>query len=152
MRRQGGFFNSVREFSYFFQRKQHCDLFAKIMDISLAQGERDRFYHLFDVISDRMYIECCRPVYDGVAFTENMKTEVMDRYGNEHSPRKVCPLCFFQLAVFPNGDVAPCDAIYMPKKLGNVHSSTLKQMFHRDALTQFQRLHLLGLRDSVAGC
>lgn len=137
---------------YFYTRKGTCELFVKIMDVALDGRNEADFYRVFDPITDRMYVERCRPVYDGVAFTDGLRAKVMDRYGNEHPPRRTCPLCFFQMAVFPNGDVAPCDAIYMPIRLGNVHKDTLRRMFTSDTLLDFQRRHLRGARGEMRGC
>lgn len=136
----------LERIQYFFQHKKQCDLFVKIMDTALAPGEDELFYRTFDGISDRMYIERCRPVYDGVAFTAQMDSRRVDRYGNEHPPREVCPLCFFMLSIFPNGDVEPCDAIYRPVILGNIHTETLREMFTGQKLRRFQFMQLNGRR------
>lgn len=142
----------IQNIRYFYQHKGQCDLFVKIMDAALDEGEDKKFYQIFDSISDRMYIECCRPVYSGVEFTENMDATVIDRYGNTHPPRKVCPLSFFMLSVFPDGDVEPCDSIYKPIVLGNVHTSTLQEMFLGERLREFQRQQLLGRRYDNEKC
>ena len=60
--------------------------------------------------------------------------------------RDVIPLCFFMLSVFPNGDVEPCDAIYKPVILGNIHTETLSDMFAGEKLHQFQLMQLRGER------
>ncbi len=127
---------------YFFEHRKGCDLFVKIMDVALDEGEDTLFYQTFDSISDRMFIERCRPVYSGVDFTEGMRSETIDRYGNSHEKREVCPLCFFMLSVFPDGDVEPCDTIYKPIVLGNVHRESLKEMFTGNKLKEFQLMQL----------
>ena len=140
--------------TYFFKHRKSCNLFVKIMDVTLKDNDAEKFYRMFDGISDRMFIEICRPVYDGVQFTDNehMKKTIVDRYGNNHSPRKVCPLCFFMLSVFPNGDVEPCDAIYKPIVLGNIHTETLQQMFLGEKLREFQLEQLKGNRNQNSKC
>ena len=137
---------------YFYKNKRNCDLFVKIMDVALDDGEDELFYKIFDSISDRMFIERCRPVYSGVAFTEGMRDEVCDRYGNAHEKREVCPLCFFMLSVFPNGDVEPCDTLYKPIVLGNIHTETLLEMFSGEKLKEFQCMQLRGLRSNNSKC
>ncbi|GHU79449.1 radical SAM protein [Clostridia bacterium] len=137
---------------YFYEYKDNCDLFVKIMDVALEDGEDELFYKTFDPISDRMYIEKCRPVYSGVEFTENLRSEVLDRYGNTHERREVCPLCFFMISVFPDGDVEPCDTIYKPIVLGNIHNETLTEMFGGERLREFQRMQLRGLRRENSKC
>lgn len=131
------FLDNIR---YFYTHRKNTQLFVKIMDIALENGEDEAFYRMFSDISDRMYIERCKPVYNGVQY-DGVTTET-DRYGNPHEKRDVCPLCFFMLSVFPDGDVEPCDTIYKPLVLGNVRHETLTEMWHGEKLRSFQITHL----------
>ena len=142
----------IRNIRYFYEHKGSCDLFIKIMDVALDEGQEESFYQIFNGISDRMFIESCRPVYSGVEFTEGMRNKITDRYGNLHEPRDVCPLCFFMLSVFPDGDVEPCDTIYKPVVLGNVNTSTLKDMFLGEKLKEFQLMQLRKMRCDNQKC
>lgn len=131
----------ISNIKFFYENKKQCNLFVKVMDIALDEGEEEKFYSLFSSISDRMYIEQCRPVYDGVEYSE--KTAIIaDRYGRVHEKREVCPLPFFMLGIFPNGDVEPCDTIYKPITLGNVYNENLLSMWKGEKLKQFRIMHL----------
>ncbi|MCW2278814.1 radical SAM/SPASM domain-containing protein [Heliophilum fasciatum] len=136
----------------FYQNKKQCKVFVKIMDIALEHGEEERFYHLFSDISDRMYIERCRPVYDGVDYSQNNTQVIIDRYGRTHAKRMVCPLPFYMLGIFPNGDVEPCDTIYKPVVVGNVHRESLYSIWKGANLRQFQRMQLEKQRESNLKC
>jgi radical SAM protein with 4Fe4S-binding SPASM domain len=142
----------ISNIQYFYEHKRTCDLFVKIMDTSLSKGEESIFYSTFDNVSDRMYIERCKPAYYNVPFTKDMESKSMDRFGNSHSHRLVCPLCFFQLAIFPDGEVMPCCSIYKPASLGNVHETTLKRIFSGDKLRAFQIIQLKGKRMKHPKC
>jgi len=135
--------------------KKGAKLFVKVLDCSLDNGEEDVFYKMFEAISSRMFIEFVKPVYDGVEQTQKLDNLTTDRYGNEHKERLVCPLPFFSLSVWPNGDVAPCDAIYKPLLLGNVNQGDLVEMFGGNQNNRF-RLQLLNnekpLMDGCAKC
>ncbi len=141
----------VDNITYFYRERGNCKVYVKMMDIALALGEDEKFYNTFRDISDRMYIEQCRPVYSGVEKTKNISTTA-DRYGRAHLPRSVCPLCFYMLGVLPNGDVKPCDAIYKPVILGNVNSGSLVDMWRGSVLAEFQTLQLKGQRNNLYGC
>jgi radical SAM protein with 4Fe4S-binding SPASM domain len=142
----------VENLTYFYQNKEDCRLFVKTMDIALEdEGQEALFYKTFESISDRMYVESCRPVYSGVEATEGAETAA-DRYGRPHSPRMVCPLCFFMLGIFPEGDVEPCDTIYKPVVLGNVRETTLKSMWEGEVLREFRLTQLDNARHSNAKC
>lgn len=132
------FISNIR---YFYENKKQCNLYVKVMDIALEEGEEEKFYSLFSDISDRMYIEQCRPVYDGVKYSDKVEV-VADRYGRSHEKREVCPLPFFMLGIFPNGDVEPCDTIYKPVILGNIHENNLINMWNGEKLKEFQLLQL----------
>lgn len=128
------------------------NLFVKVLDCALEDGEKDKFYHIFDKISTRMYIEELKPVYDGIEFTKDIKEITTDRYGNAHTPRIVCPLAFFSMAIWPNGDVAPCDAIYKPITLGNVNQDDLSEVFNNKKALSFRLELLKGNKNSINGC
>lgn len=136
------FIDNIR---YFYENKRQCNVFVKIMDVALEEGESEKFYNIFSKISDRMYIEKCKPVYDGVEYPEEAYSST-DRYGRAHIKREVCPLPFYMLAIFPNGDVVPCDSIYKPIVLGNVHSDTLFDIWNTDKLKEFWLMQLKKMR------
>jgi len=136
------FMDNIR---YFYAHKNNTNLFVKIMDVCLEEGEEEKFYRLFEDCSDRMYIEKMLPAYDGVEITKNMKVEY-DRYGRKHEKRNVCPLPFYMLGIFPNGDVEPCDTIYKPIVLGNINNSELIDMWNGEKLREFWKLQLKGNR------
>lgn len=141
----------MKNIKYFYDRKKTTKLFVKIMDVSLSEGEEDKFYDMFGDCTDRMYIEKMLPAYEGVSLTKNMSVEY-DRYGRKHTNRKVCPLPFFMLGIFPNGDVEPCDTIYKPVVLGNVHKNSLVDMWSGGALREFWEMQLKGERCGNKRC
>ena len=142
----------VENLRYFSHIKKSTQLFVKVMDIALdGKKEEDIFYNTFRPIADRMFIEHCRSVYTGVDFTKQL-TATADRYGRTHEHRQVCPLPFFMLGIFPNGDTEPCDAIYKPVILGNVHDMPLLQMWNGSKLREFQKMQLEKERSHHAKC
>lgn len=141
----------VEQIAWLYARKRQCDVFVKVLDIALEPGEEDRFYRLFTPIADRVYIEQCRPVYSGVSSTEQISAEA-DRYGRVHQHRNVCPLCFFMLGIFPNGDVYPCETIYRPEYLGNVHTDRLKDLWNSEKMRRFWKMQLEGKRGENERC
>lgn len=141
----------IKNIKYFYDNKKQCNVFVKVMDVALEAGEDEKFYDIFSNISDRMFIEQCRPVYDGVEFTKGLEV-IADRYGREHKKREVCPLPFFMLGIFPDGDVEPCDTIYKPAVIGNVNNETLMEIWKGDKLREFQILQLKKQRYCNSKC
>lgn len=140
------------ELRYFSAHRKDCKLFVKVVDTSLDEGEEKKFYELFGDIADRMYVEQIKPVYAGVDYMENVQQVAVDRYGNTHEKRMVCPLTFFMLSLWPNGDVVPCDAIYKPVILGNIQQDTLQDMWQGNRLKEFQRIQLRKQRNNHKDC
>lgn len=141
----------IGEIAYLYQNKKQCNVFVKIMDIALGAGEQDIFYNMFSDISDRMFVEQCKPVYSGVETTKDLQVEE-DRYGRMHEPRLVCPLCFYMIGVMPNGDISPCETIYKPDVLGNVHEDTIWNMWNGKRRLEFQKMQLMKKRMENPGC
>ena len=143
------FVDNVR---YFYAHKKTTNLFLKVMDVALDEGEDEKFYQLFGDCTDRMYIEHMLPAYDGVEMTKDMKIE-SDRYGVKTDRiYQVCPLAFYMLGVFPNGDVEPCDTIYKPIVLGNVHEGRILDMWNSSQMHEFWRMQLEGRRSENKRC
>lgn len=137
---------------YFYHQKGKTNLFLKVMDVALEKGEDEKFYDMFRNCTDRMYIEHMLPAYDGVEMTKDLAITT-DRYGGEVKEKhKVCPLAFYMLGVFPNGDVEPCDTIYKPVVLGNVHEDRLLHMWQGEKLRDFWQLQLTGARSENKRC
>lgn len=133
-------------------RSHGAHLFVKILDSTLNAGEEEAFYAMFDSLCSRMYIEKVKPVYAGVDATSHVHDMATDRYGNPHPPRQVCPLAFFSLAVWPDGEITPCDAIYRPVSLGNVNERSVVELFCGETANAFRTQLLLGKKNVLPGC
>jgi MoaA/NifB/PqqE/SkfB family radical SAM enzyme len=142
----------IENLTFLYRNKGQCKVYVKTMDVCLDEGEEERFYRLFGGITDRMYIDKVKPVYDGVAYDEGVDEVTMDRYGNRHEQRKVCPQPFYMLSIWPNGDGASCEAIYKAGPLGNVAATSLTEMWSSNILRQFRIMQLKGLRSGHPAC
>lgn len=133
----------VENIKYFFDNsRDKCKLFVKIMNVSINENEEQLFYDTFDSITDRMFIEQIKPVYDGVDYNKFDYSLETDRRGIQHEKRFVCPQPFFTLSIWPNGDVIPCSAIHKVCHLGNIHSGLLLDMWKSPKLKRFQQMQL----------
>ncbi|MBU1052816.1 MAG: radical SAM protein [Proteobacteria bacterium] len=137
--------------NYFYKNKEDTKLFVKILDIALEKDEEEKFYNLFSGCSDRMFIEKVQKTYDGVKATDSLDINY-DRQGRVIEKRKVCPLAFFMLGILPNGDVKPCDSVYVPVVLGNVNSDRITDIWQSEKHLDFWRLQLTKKRYTNAHC
>ncbi|MHB8172581.1 MAG: radical SAM/SPASM domain-containing protein [Thermincolia bacterium] len=132
----------VDNLRFFYEKRRNCQLFVKIANIALEPEEEETFYRIFGDICDRIFVEQIMPVYSDVDYSGMVQSTKVDRYGTTHEGRLVCPLSFYQLGIWPNGDVAPCDAFYQPVILGNVKNDNLFNMWNGDKMRQFRALQL----------
>jgi GTP 3',8-cyclase len=141
----------LEEIQYYYCHKKNGGVFVKVMDIALADEEEQIFFTQFDGICDRMFVEKVKPVYRGVEIGKKADLTT-DRYGNVHNRRKICPLPFFSMSVWPNGDVSACDAIYKPAILGNVNDDSLMSMWTGEKRRKFLLEHLKSRKWFLPGC
>jgi len=142
----------VKQIVWFYEHKKQCKVYLKTVDASLEAGEEEAFYELFSPIADRVYIDRIRPVYQGVDYTENEQDLSVDRYGNRHEKRYVCPQPFYMMSLWANGDVTPCDALYKACPLGNVAYTTLKEMWDSPKKKEFCAVQLEKNRMQIEAC
>jgi radical SAM protein with 4Fe4S-binding SPASM domain len=141
--------NNIR---YFYKNRDNSTkLFVKVLDIALEKNEEQYFYQHFSDCSDRMFIEKVQPTYDGVEFTDRLERSE-DRYGRKIGKREICPLPFYMLGIFPNGDLQPCDNLYRPVILGNIHTKTIVDMWNSQTLRDFWKLQLQKKRSRHPKC
>ncbi len=141
----------VSEIEYLYSIKGNCEIYVKVMDISLDEGEEEKFYDIFRNISDRMYVEKCKPVYDGVESTKDMDVSI-DRYGIKNEHRHVCPLPFYMLGILPDGTISPCETIYVPDVLGNVWTDNINEVWSGERMKKFQEMQMKKLRHTNPKC
>lgn len=142
----------VDNLAYFYQNKKQCSVYVKTVDASLGEGDERKFYDIFEPICDRIYIDRIKPVYSGVEYTKKEKDLSLNRYGDAHERRMVCPQPFYMLSVWANGDVTPCDALYKASVLGNVKNGRLKEFWNSDKKRKFCKLQLEKKRENVSEC
>ncbi|MGD9158489.1 MAG: radical SAM protein [Desulfobacteraceae bacterium] len=141
----------MENINYFYKNKKKTNLFIKILDIALEKDEEEKFYDLFSGCSDRMFIEKVQKTYDGVKATDGLDINY-DRQGRVIKKRKVCPLAFFMLGIQPNGNVKPCDSVYIPAVFGNVNSGSITDMWHSKRHLDFWKLQLTKKRYTNKYC
>lgn len=143
----------ISNIEYFYKKSRNqCKLYVKTMDACLDKGQDDLFYKIFDKITDRMFIEQIKPVYDGVDYSRFKTSLKTDRRGYKHEKRYVCPLPFYTLSIWPNGDVIPCSAIHKVNCLGNVNTENLLNMWNSKSLRNFQIMQLKKLGNKHIQC
>jgi radical SAM protein with 4Fe4S-binding SPASM domain len=132
----------VDNIRFLYENKGDCRVFVKIADIALSDGEEELFYRTFENITDRMYIESIRPM-----FKENKQDgKIVSKFGFEHPDILVCPQPFFMMSITAGGYILPCCNYYSPVVLGNVHTTTLKEVWNSGGMKDLWKMLLSGER------
>lgn len=114
-----------------FEVKKKTQIYIKVVDVALKDGEDELFISKFKEISDRVYIEKTVPIWKNV--NNNVKeSETDNKYGETFAKQKCCPLTFHTIVISPNGDVYPCTQLLVEKKLGNIKEKTLLNLWNCD--------------------
>ena len=143
----------IKNIAYFNDRKKKATLYVKIIDYALDDGDEERFHQIFDSICDKASVEFTVPCFRGVDYAKLKSEYQLNIIGDRFVEVEVCPQPFFQMHIFPNGNVSVCNADYNEKLvLGNVASDNLVEIWKGRAWNQFRTMHLKGLRKSHDYC
>ena len=125
-------FNKLYEsLQYFYMVKTNTQLYIKVANTALEEGEEERFYELFRPISDRVFIEQIIPLWSEVDI-KDVNDKVQNKYGQSFERQYCCPLIFHTIVVLPNGDVYPCTQLLSEDKLGNIEKESLMQCWNSE--------------------
>lgn len=123
--------NCIEEF---YKKKKDTLLCVKIADVALSQEEHDIFYQTFSDKCDRMYIEKIVPIWMN-HMQIGQKPMAENKFGFKFEPQTCCPLIFHTIVVSPNGDVYPCTQLLTPHVLGNIHTTSLFDLWNSEKRT-----------------
>lgn len=120
--------------SILYEHKRDTQIYFKIMDVALDDGEEEKFYEMFSPIGDRVYVEKMVPIWKDVNFESigksSSKEMIYNKYGDGFPKQECCPLIFHTIVVLPNGDVYPCTQLLQKEKLGNIQGNLLVELWN----------------------
>lgn len=136
----------VENIKYFYEKKNTCKLYIKVMDACLDGPEdREKFYKMFGDISDLVFIE----------HIVQAQPQMMDQYGEQVTSeytffgepaqfRQVCPFAFYTMQIDADGNVFPCPPLGLPMSfsLGNIAQTSLYNIWNGKVLYDLQMQHL----------
>ena len=132
----------VSHIRYLHKHKKDCQIYVKVADVALEEGEEEKFYDIFDKISDRMFVEKIRPM-----FRQNTNDgKMVSKYGGGHSPVICCPQPFFMMSVTATGDILPCCSYYDPTRFGKIYNVSMRDVWEGEKMREFRMMLLAGTR------
>jgi len=145
------FLNNIR---YFYEHRNSCRLYIKIIDAGLTEEEKKKFLNDFTPMCDQYAIEqitgwSYSELYD---FTLGKQSETAFA-GDKLVDKSVCPLTLYALAINCDGSVSICCCDWAHQTIvGNLHQESLQDIWNGERLYNFRMLHLQGSRKENAAC
>lgn len=129
-----------------------CTIHIKVTHEAVTSKEKEaRFFELFKDRCDEIFIEKIVPMWPQLdtAFSGHEY-----RWGDEDViPRRVCAQIFKGLQVQADGEVVPCCVDWNRiNVIGNLHESSLPEIWRGESLRKLQIAHLSGKKNSLEPC
>ena len=137
--RNVNFTDIVDSVAQFYKIREGCELTVKFADTDITKEEEEIFHDIFDLITDRAYVEYIKPVFVSAEDT------VVSRYGIKNDPTLICPQPFYMMDVGVAGNVIPCCSYFSPLGSANIHQESLKKIWNG---RQMLRLRLMQLSEN----
>lgn len=138
---------------HFYRNKKQCALYVKIINYALNESDEKLFHDIFDNICDKASVENIVPCFRGVNYEVLKANYDINIMGDDFVEVDVCPQPFFQMHVFPNGNISVCNADYNEQLVfGNVRQDSLKDVWNSNELNKFRLMHLNSERKSHVYC
>lgn len=137
----------------FYENKNGCNLYIKILDVGLDRDEEYKFHDIYDGICDKAFIEDAQPQYRQVSYSDIKQNFNTDVRGNNLMKVEVCTQPFLSLYVLHNGDVCVCCVDYSGKIVfGNTKDHSLINIWNGKVLRHFRMMQLQRKRNQHFEC
>lgn len=145
----------IQNIQYFYEKSRgKCEIYVKIIDAQLKEGEEELFFRQYGNISDLIYVEHLISMERQMGDQNGRANGNANLYNMEQIERNVCAPMTYQLSINVDGDVFPCTPPGLPKSfsLGNIHTEKLSNIWNGAKRTALIRAHLKNGRVSVPTC
>lgn len=135
------FYDNIKFFYEYGRGK--CQLHIKTVDISLDEGEDEKFFEMFSGICDTIYIDTTMPVFKGVDYEDiviDKESFTEDKY--KAFAKVCCSPIFYTLYTLADGTIAPCCVSPQPVTYGNIKDVTLQEAWNGAIRREFLIQHL----------
>lgn len=137
-----------------YEHRGNCEISIKSIAENLTKDEQKKFFDTFGEISNRIVLEHLSPAWPNFEFNHDVEMKFnTGNYGQDIVDRKVCPYIFYIMVVNADGRVSSCVGDWPNKNImGDLHSSSVKEIWNGEILNSYRREHLTGHRDNNSFC
>lgn len=149
----------IRNIADLYERSRgKCEISVKVANVSIRTAEdAEKFYDIFEAISDYRFIEDIVegwPEFDEIVLPEGAVSA--DEWIWKKKDRKgysICTYSMTNMVVYANGFVCACPADWkFGTQYGDVHESSLKELWNSSKLRELQLKHLERRRNEIEVC
>lgn len=132
----------IKNIKHLYDNKKQCVVHVKIIDVSLSEECKEKFFNLFNNISDEMFIEkaiSCWPDFEDESISHN----ALNVWGSDIEKKEICSLPLYSLVVNANGKVSMCCNDWQQKLVvGDVSNQSLREIWDSTKVKEYQILQL----------
>lgn len=134
----------LENIKYFYDNKKETNLYIKVIDMALDEGDEKRFYEIFGDFCDKISVEYLIPATSKIDYSQISKSDFnLTQNGVELSEDiQVCPQPFYMMQINPDGNIVPCCAMETAYVSGNCKEDSLVNIWNSERMKKFQNLQL----------
>ena len=136
----------VQNLKYLYENRGDMHIYIKIMDNMLhSEEDKKSFFEIFGSISDTCNIEHLVVNQVQMGDHDGKVDHLLNIHSDEILPMEICSKPFYQIQIYPDGDVLACPISGAPKvfTIGNVYEESLMEIWNgsrrRNVLEKFLR-------------
>lgn len=139
---------------YLYDNRKNCEVYIKIIDACMGDGEEEKFYHMFGNMCDHIFIEHlsdCQPLTGDCDGRVDLARTM---YNEPAKNSKVCSLLFYSLYVDADFNIYPCVTLGLPTHfaIGNTRDESIYNIWNGEKLKELRIAHLQGKRNDLDVC
>ncbi len=143
----------VDNMSYFYNSRNGCKMFARILNDDMNEAECKLFHSIFEPITDGVFMDNIIPLFAGVDYSTLVRDGSKDIEGKSKKSLEVCIQPFNSLFIHASGNVSACCTDYLEEiAFGNVFNESLMNIWNGKKLNKFRVMHLKKMHKKHLQC
>ena len=150
--RSGVFRELVERIQFFYEHRGATQIYVKIIDCALKEGEEERFLEIFGDISDFIAVEHLIPAVPQIDYDQLGGAAEVTQNGAAVGSAAVCPQPFYMMQLNPDGMIVPCCSMETPYILGDLAKESMRAIWQGKKTEAFRRAQLTFNKDKYEVC
>lgn len=139
--------------AHLYEHRKGCQVCIKTTDWGLQGQDPQRFFDLFEIMCDEIYLEHITPVWPEHSPLPKKTDFSVGIYGNTVRKTQVCPYLFYSICVNSDETVSACLMDWQHKLIvGNAATESLVDIWDGTRMQELRKQHLEEKRESMAVC